>query len=173
VLAAGRADLARRCEVAGADGIDLASLNERERAIVDEGILGVEARAGRLVDRTASKEEMSGSAHRVLAALDVGGWSPASPSLADRGALRELERLGLAVQAGDLWFATSSVESAVDVLARLLDANPQGFTVSEARNALGSSRKYVLALLMYLDSMGLTRRRDDRRIAGARLGGEK
>jgi selenocysteine-specific elongation factor len=159
---------------AGANGVDLASLSEQERAIVDEGLFGVEVRAGRLVDRKVPREAaLSAEARRILTGLESGGWSPESTSVADRGALRELERRGLAVQAGQLWFASASVDAAIDVFVRLLDANPEGFTVSEARDALGSSRKYVLALLAYLDSMGLTRRRDDRRIAGARLEGGK
>jgi selenocysteine-specific elongation factor len=45
-----------------------------------------------------------------------------------------------------------------------LRAIPQPFTVSEARVALGSSRRVVLPLLDHLDRAGLTRRDpDDRR----------
>ena len=96
-------------------------------------------------------------------------WSPPDIAPADRGALRELERAGLAVQAGDLWFSSSAVDAAVAVLAGLLAQRPEGVTVSEVREALGSSRKYALPLLTHLDATGMTRRRGDVRIAGPRL----
>jgi selenocysteine-specific elongation factor len=39
-------------------------------------------------------------------------------------------------------------------------------TVAEARDLLGSSRKYVLALLEQMDEMKLTKRVGDERVAG-------
>jgi selenocysteine-specific elongation factor len=171
VLTAAGADLIGQCRAAGADGVDLALLDERERAIVDDGLVGVDVRGGRLVDSSVARPEgMSEGARRVLERLDRGGWSPELPPPSDRAALRELERLGLAVEAGEIWFSASSVHSAVEVLGRLLEARPDGFAVSEARDALGSSRKYVVSLLTYLDSTGVTRRRGDSRVAGPRLG---
>ncbi len=53
---------------------------------------------------------------------------------------------------------------------RLLDEHPEGVTVSVAREALGTSRKYVMPLLGHLDATGMTRRRGDIRIAGATPG---
>jgi selenocysteine-specific elongation factor len=41
-------------------------------------------------------------------------------------------------------------------------------TVADARDVLGSTRKYVLPILNRLDSEGVTRRRGDERIAGPR-----
>jgi selenocysteine-specific elongation factor len=41
--------------------------------------------------------------------------------------------------------------------------------VSEVRDRLGTSRKYVVPLLNRLDAAGVTRRRGDVRIAGPRL----
>ncbi|MFN3430767.1 MAG: SelB C-terminal domain-containing protein [Candidatus Sericytochromatia bacterium] len=38
------------------------------------------------------------------------------------------------------------------------------FTTSEARELLGTSRKYVIPLLEYLDSQGVTRRVGDTRV---------
>jgi selenocysteine-specific elongation factor len=43
-------------------------------------------------------------------------------------------------------------------------------TVSQARDLLGSSRKYVLALLARFDAEGVTRRRGDERFPGPRSG---
>ena len=53
--------------------------------------------------------------------------------------------------------------------ARLLAVNPDGFTVAQFRDATGASRKYALPLVAELDARGITRRRDDLRIAGPRL----
>ena len=39
----------------------------------------------------------------------------------------------------------------------LLAERPEGVTVSVVREALGSSRKYVLPLLAHLDATGMTR----------------
>jgi selenocysteine-specific elongation factor len=53
----------------------------------------------------------------------------------------------------------------------LLGADPAGFTVATFREQAGVSRKYALPLLAELDARGITRRRDDLRIAGPRLPG--
>lgn len=169
-LAALSSDLVERCHTAGANGVDLAALNAHERALVDHGLAGLEVRGDRLVDSAAASNGISDSARRVLADLERGGLSPEVVAPADRPAVRELERLGLAVRAAEIWFSASSVQSAVEVLEGVLHDQPSGFTVSEARDALGSSRKYVISLLTHLDLIGVTRRRGDRRIAGPRLG---
>ena len=46
---------------------------------------------------------------------------------------------------------------------------PAGFTMSDLREALGTSRKYAVPLATLLDARGVTRRREDVRIAGPRL----
>jgi selenocysteine-specific elongation factor len=85
-------------------------------------------------------------------------------------AREELERLGLdrkglaaACRAGRLlrvadgvYLAAGSDRGAVGVLAGL----PQPFTVSDARRALGSTRRVVVPLLEHLDARRLTRRLD-------------
>jgi hypothetical protein len=43
--------------------------------------------------------------------------------------------------------------------------------VTEIREALGTTRKYALPLLASLDASGITRRRGDLRLAGARMAG--
>jgi selenocysteine-specific elongation factor len=53
----------------------------------------------------------------------------------------------------------------------LLAASPEGFTVAQARDAFGTTRKHALPLLAHLDATGVTRRRGDVRIAGPRLPG--
>jgi selenocysteine-specific elongation factor len=87
----------------------------------------------------------------------------------DRGELRELIRRGHVVTRDGLHFHESTVAAAGLVAAELLAANPDGFTVAQFRDATGASRKFALPLVSELDARGVTRRRDDVRIAGPRL----
>ena len=43
-------------------------------------------------------------------------------------------------------------------------------TIADARDVLGSTRKYVVPLMTYLDREGVTRRRGDDRIPGPTSG---
>lgn len=58
---------------------------------------------------------------------------------------------------GGVVLLPSAPELAVERLAQL----PQPFTTSQARQALGTSRRVAIPLLEYLDGRGLTRRVDD------------
>jgi selenocysteine-specific elongation factor len=70
-----------------------------------------------------------------------------------------------------VWFAPAAVDAAARAVARLLAEEPGGVTVATIRDALGTSRKYLLPLLSVLDGTGVTRRRGDLRIGGPRLPG--
>ena len=158
------------CTRAGAAGIELSHLDGRQRALVRRGIDGIEVRADRAYAAGVATAGLSEEATRVLAALEAGVWAPPTLPLTDRRALRELERAGHAVEAGDVWFSRRAVEAAGAELALLLREHPQGFTVAQARDRLRSSRKHVVPLLSHLDSAGITSRRGDVRVAGRRLG---
>jgi selenocysteine-specific elongation factor len=54
-------------------------------------------------------------------------------------------------------------------VTHLLAAEPDGFTVSQFREAAGITRKHAVPLLAELDARGITRRRGDLRIAGPRM----
>ncbi len=157
------------CAAAGSAGVDLASLTGVERAMLSAGMDGLAIVDNRVFAESELGADLSDHATRVLTALEGDPLSPPDLPLSDRGALRELEHRGLACQVGPLWLATSAVEAAIDVVGRLLQSEPEGFTVSEARQALGVSRKYALPLLTHFDATGITRRHGDRRVAGARL----
>jgi selenocysteine-specific elongation factor len=165
-----RRQIADAAVTAGATGVDLAALSAIQRSVLATGVPGVTVTADRVVDAALVTTELSSAATRALAALDAAPWSPPPMSPADRGALRELERAGLAVEVGDLWFSAAAVDEAAVVIADLLADQPRGVTVSATREALQSSRKYVMPLLAHLDATGMTRRRGDVRIAGPRLG---
>jgi selenocysteine-specific elongation factor len=153
-------------QVVGGTGIDLATLTEIERALVESGMAGTRIVKNRVFDELVVTDQLSDGATLILEALNTHKWAPPEFPLSDRGALRELERLGLAKDAGQIWFSSEALEGAAEILTRLVEADPQGFTVSEAREALGTTRKFVLPLLAYFDASGVTRRRGDQRIAG-------
>ncbi len=78
-------------------------------------------------------------------------------------------RRGLVVERDGIWFAADALDRAARTVAALLRAEPDGITVSQIREALGTSRKYAMPLVAELDARGVTRRRDDLRVAGPRL----
>jgi selenocysteine-specific elongation factor len=74
--------------------------------------------------------------------------------------------LGAAVRAGALLKIADGIvllPGADADAGRVLAGLPQPFTVSEARRALGTSRRVAVPLLEHLDRRGLTERTGDRR----------
>ena len=67
------------------------------------------------------------------------------------------------------YFGPLAVAEAARRLAAALAARPEGITVAQVRDALGTTRKHALPLLAHLDATGVTRRRGDLRIAGPRM----
>jgi selenocysteine-specific elongation factor len=160
VLAGQREDLKARCRAAGRSGLDTATLDDLQRAILDLGVDGVRMAHGRAVDESSS-EELSPDETRVLRILESSPWDPPDLPLGDRGALRRLQRLGLVVESESIWFATSAVEKAMAVIVGLVRDHQDGFTVAQFRSALGTSRKFALPLLRYADTAGVTKREGD------------
>ena len=81
-------------------------------------------------------------------------FAPPPPDGVDRTELRELVRRGLVVERDGVWFAPSAVARAAEVVAGLLAETPDGVTASQVRDALGTTRKYLLPLLGVLDATG-------------------
>jgi len=106
--------------------------------------------------------------HPWLALLEADPFSPPPPEGVDRGEVRELVRRGTVVEQDGVFFAASAVEKAARLVAERL-ATSDGITVADARDLLGTSRKFVLPMLNHFDRNGITRRRDDLRIAGPRM----
>jgi selenocysteine-specific elongation factor len=109
----------------------------------------------------------SPEARKLLDALESAPFSPPEPvtvgaepalvrALAREGKVIELD--GIVFTAGALDEARRRVESALRERASV--------TVADARDLLGSTRKYVLPILKRLDAEGVTRRRGDDRIPG-------
>lgn len=162
--------IGERCSSAGEPGVELAAFAPIERALLETGsVPGVVLRAGRAFDAETGEGQIGERARAILAELEEALWSPPELPLSDRGTLRDLERKELAVEAGGVWFSTKAVRAATAVLSELLTMHPGGVTVSQVRDALGSTRKHVLPLLGHLDSLAVTRRRGDLRVAGPRM----
>ncbi|MBA3982559.1 MAG: selenocysteine-specific translation elongation factor [Acidimicrobiia bacterium] len=157
-------DLRQRVEIAGAIGLDVATLDDRQRHVIT-ALDGVVVEAGR-ARRAGSADELD--RHPVLARLAAEGVRPEDPEV-DRAVLRQLQRRGLLIERDGVWFHRNSIDTAADAAGTLLAARPEGFTVSTFRQALDVSRRYALPLLAELDARGLTRRRGDVRVAGPNL----
>lgn len=165
-LAATRERVRAAVEAAGPLGLDTATLDERQRAVL-ETVDGLVVQGGRAT--VAGQTEDPLAHHPYVEALEADPFSPPPPSGVDRDELRELGRRGLAVQRDGVWFSPKAFDTAAEVVARLLEESPEGVTVAEVRDALGTSRKYILPVLAHLDATGVTRRRGDLRIGGPRL----
>jgi selenocysteine-specific elongation factor len=165
-LADARARVQAVIDGAGPLGLDVAGLDERDRAVLDT-LGGVTVVAGRA--RPTEGDADGVADHPWLRALVEHPFSPPPPDAVSRDELRELTRRGLAVERDGVWFAAAAVDDAARVVAKLLATSPQGVTASQLREALGTTRKYLLPLLGHLDATGVTRRRGDVRVAGPRL----
>jgi selenocysteine-specific elongation factor len=159
--------LLAQVDAAGEVGLDLSALSEPERAVLeghpDVTVDGGRARRADAVDPFAD--------HPVAAAVLAGGFAPELPEGTDRNVVRELTRRGILVERDKVVFHSDTIDAAARVAAALLAEAPDGFTVSQFRDRTGASRKFALPLVAELDARGVTRRRDDVRIAGPRLPG--
>lgn len=168
MLTAAHSEILDMVRASGEKGVDLAALDEMRRqaartlrpevAVIENGRLFAP-------DKAPSKQLRS----PILDALESSLFSPPDGATFDRDELRRLVQAGKVVNLGGIHFASSALDAAHDVARRLLDDKPSGFGASEFREALGTSRKFAIPLAEALDARGITRRRDDVRIAGPRL----
>ncbi len=93
----------------------------------------------------------------LTALIEAVGRTPAEV----KEMLKILEEKGSVTRVtSDLYFLTEAVDHAVQTIEGKL-AGENGFTVSDFRQAVGTSRKYALPLLNFFDARGLTRRDGD------------
>jgi selenocysteine-specific elongation factor len=154
-----------RVDHAGPAGVDLAAFDERERAVIDT-LDDIDLDSGRVMPAGSVDPFVD---HAYLVELRDGMFTPPPSDTVDRGDLRELARRGHVVQRDGLYFHPQAIDAAANIAAQLLAESPDGFTVSQFRDATGASRKFALPLVAELDARGVTRRRDDVRIAGTLL----
>ena len=110
------------------------------------------------------------AARALLDAMTARPFDPPAP--AELGAspalVRALIRAGALVDVDGVVFTRAAYDDARDRVARAV-VERGALTVSDVRDLLGSSRKYVVPLLTRFDAEGVTRRRGDERIPGARV----
>ena len=149
---------------AGELGADVARLDPRDLAVV---------RASDRLRTDAGRIRLAGASgvddHPYLAAFERAGCAPPDPDGLDRAVLSQLVRTGALVSCDGTIFHPTAVARAVATARSLLAVNPDGFTVSALREALGITRKHAVPLAEHLDREGVTRRRGDVRVAGPRL----
>ena len=154
-----------RVEDAGGLGLETATLTDREKAtltlLTDVVVAGGRATKAEAMDPLA--------AHPFVQALIAGGFTPPDPDGIDKAELRELVRRGDVIVEDGVYFAPQVIDAAANLLADMLKAQPDGVTVSEVRQAMGNTRKHAMPLIARLDASGVTRRRENVRIAGPRL----
>ncbi len=152
-------------DACGEHGLELAGLGEHDRAVVDT-LADVTVESGRA--RAADAADPFAD-HPLAAVIKSGGFAPETPANVDRVAVRELVRRGVLVERDQILFHHEAIDAAARVAAQLLATDPNGFTVAQFRDHTGASRKFALPLVAELDARGITRRREDFRIAGPRL----
>jgi selenocysteine-specific elongation factor len=162
-----RVRIAQALATAGQHGLDLAALDDHERAVLAT-LDGISVEGGRARPVEAADPYAD---NPLAAAIRAGGFAPETPAGADRATIRELTRRGILVERERLLFHRDSVDAAAAIAAEMLAETPSGFTVAGFRERTGTTRKFALPLLAELDARGVTRRRDDLRIAGPRLPG--
>lgn len=163
------ARLSAEVAAAGPLGLDAAQLSEIDRVLL-ASLDGVDLSGGRARDRATFGEGQLAH-HPFVAALEASLFRPPSPAEegVDRNTLRELLRTGTVIESGGIYFAPAAMTSAASVVSELLSEHPEGLSASMIREALGTSRKYLIPLLAHLDATGVTRRRGDLRVGGPRL----
>ena len=159
------AEVRSKVDSAGGLGLDTAALSDQEKAtlslLTDVVVSGGRAKTAEAIDPLL--------AHPFVRALSEGGFAPPDPDNIDRTELRELVRRGEIVVEDGVYFAPHVIDDAARLVADMLAAKPEGVTVSEVRQAMGNTRKHAMPLINRLDASGVTRRRENLRIAGPRI----
>jgi selenocysteine-specific elongation factor len=113
-----------------------------------------------VVDRLSSVLAAAGTQAPDLDELAAGLGAPASLL----PLLRHLERQGMAVRIGPArWAAASAIADAAAALRSSLPAD-QPLGVAELKTVLGLTRKHLIPLLEYFDSVGITVRDGEQRV---------
>jgi selenocysteine-specific elongation factor len=160
-------------------GVELSSLASRLRVPAEQ----LEAALVGVADLLVERGRVRAATHHVVAAddpaavryLDALAAQPfAPPSAAELGVppeiVRALVRSGHVVDLEGVVLSTAALADARRLVVEAI-RREGSITVAGARDVLGSSRKYVLAILGHFDKTGVTRRHGDDRTAGPRADG--
>ena len=134
-------------------------------------LVAAEGTTLRLASHTMTlSPEHQAAKDRLLAALETAGLAP--PPLAELAATHGSPLVDALVDAGEIvkvadgiGFTLAVYDRAKAAIAAVIGAEGPA-TASRLRDALGTSRKYVIPLLEHLDRTGFTKRRGDLRVLG-------
>ncbi|MXZ92547.1 MAG: selenocysteine-specific translation elongation factor [Chloroflexi bacterium] len=133
--------------------------------LADEGVLVDDAGLMRTPDHTvALTESQQSDVAEYLSTLSADPWAPPTDRPVDPELLAYLQERGDVVKVNETVIFTSAAYE--DMEARIVAHLQQNgsVTVADARTIFGTSRKYVLPLLEYLDRQRVTRRVGDERV---------
>ena len=94
------------------------------------------------------------STTEYLAPLEAAPFSPPPPDGVDRARLRAMVSAGWSSSRARCGSPGSAVDAAARVAASLLRSSPDGVTLSQLREAWGTSRKWAVPLASILDAEG-------------------
>ncbi len=165
-LAADQDRLGAAVAEAGWRGLALDQLDPRDRLVL-AARPDIVVTGGRARERAATDLRESSYLRAVLAQP----FRPPSPD--EHGCapdeLRALRAAGAIAHHDGTYFAATALDRAAGEVARLLAERPDGVTVAEVRDHLGTTRRWALPLLALLDRRGVTRRHGVVRVAGPNL----
>jgi selenocysteine-specific elongation factor len=96
------------------------------------------------------------------------GWADAEAMVGSEVLNALVEQGRLVKLTGDILFLREKYADAVGQLVSHLQEHGS-ITVSEARDLLGTTRKYIVPLLEHMDALRITRRQGDKRLLGLNL----
>ena len=136
-----------------------AALDGTPGLVVERGVVRDAAHLTSVIDAP--------EAQALLAALNAAPFAPPAPGAtgAPVAIVRALVRDGVLVDLDGVIFTAAALAQARQRVINAL-AERGTITVSDVRDALGSSRKYVVPIVGWLDRTGVTRRRGVDRIPG-------
>jgi selenocysteine-specific elongation factor len=108
------------------------------------------------------------STHPLAQQILSDGLIGPSSAQFDRNVMRQLVQQAIVFEHDSVAFHRDTLESLRPELDKLWRVSPDGFTVSQLRDALGITRKHAVPLAECVDKYGLTRRAGDVRIRGHR-----
>ncbi len=127
--------------------------------VVEHGLARDANHTGGTADTDAGRE--------MVDALAATPLSPPPPT--DLATARALVRERVLVDLDGVYFTADALDQARALVIEAL-ASRGSLTIADARDVLGSSRKYVVPIMGRMDAEGVTRRRGDQRIPGPRSG---
>ncbi len=133
--------------------------------LADEGVTADDGGLMRTPDHSVQlSERQESDSAAYLAALAAEPWSPPTDRPLDPELLGYLQERGDVVKVNEtVVFTTAAYNDMAGRIVAHLRANGS-VTVADARTIFGTSRKYVLPLLEYLDQQRITRRVGDERV---------